>query len=209
MSGSSDKGGQPLETWPSSENNKRVICEKLINEFSQLRHILEIGSGTGQHAVWFANHMPHLVWQTSDRHENLEFIRQRFDFEGPENLRKPIELDVSSRQWPSDKKFDAVFSANCIHIMSWDSVRSMFAGIANILEYGGKLALYGPFKYGGEFTTPSNEKFDLWLKSQDKVCGIRDFEAVNELAENIGLKFIVDHQMPANNQLIVWGQAGD
>ena len=194
-----------LETWKAPENNKRVICDKLIEAFATSRHVLEIGSGTGQHAVWFANHLPHLIWQTSDRAENLEFIRQRLTVEGPQNTRPPLELDVSSYHWPK-AKFDAIFAANCIHIMGWDSVINMFEGIGNILENEGRLALYGPFKYAGEFTTPSNADFDLWLKSRDTASGIRDFEAVDELASDIGLQCLVDHAMPANNQLIVWGK---
>lgn len=193
-----------LETWKAPENNKRVICDKLVDAFAPCSHVLEIGSGTGQHAVWFARHMPHLIWQTSDRAENLEFIRQRLTAEEPQHLRDPIELDVNSMQWPS-QKFDGVFAANCIHIMGWESVGMMFAGIGRVLETGGRIALYGPFKYDGDFTTRSNAEFDLWLKSRDEASGIRDFEAVDELAQGIGLQCLADHKMPSNNQLIVWG----
>lgn len=193
-----------LETWKAPENNKRAICDKLVDAFAPCSHVLEIGSGTGQHAVWFARHMPHLIWQTSDRAENLEFIRHRLDVEGPQNMRGPIELDVSTKQWPS-LKFDGIFAANCIHIMSWESVVLMFEGIGGVLETGGRIALYGPFKYDGDFTTRSNAEFDLWLKSRDRDSGIRDFEAVDELANAIGSRCLIDHEMPANNQLIVWG----
>ncbi len=200
-----NKSGVELETWGSADNNKRVICDKLVNAFAGQRHILEIGSGTGQHAVWFARRMPQLIWQTSDRVENLNFIRQRLTAEGSENIRQPLELDVSDQHWPGSE-YDGIFAANCIHIMGWDKVVLMFAGIGRKLEAGGRLVLYGPFRYRGEFTTPSNASFDEWLKSRDQESGIRDFEAVDELTRDIGLKLIVDHSMPANNQLIVWGR---
>ncbi len=193
-----------LETWPSPENNKRVIGEKLVDAFATRRHILEIGSGTGQHAVWLAVRMPHLTWQTSDLQQNLEHIRQRLKVEGPDNVLQPLQLDVSDERWP-EAQYDGIFCANSIHIMSWENVVLMFSGIGRVLEKGGRIVLYGPFKYGGEFTTPSNQNFDDWLKSRDAVSGIRDFEAVDELAAQIGLQLIADHPMPANNQLIVWG----
>ncbi len=194
-----------LETWRAPENNKRAICEKLQDAFAPCKHILEIGSGTGQHAVWFGRHMPHLQWQTSDRAQNLEFIRQRLQVQGPDNVIPPIELDVTWKSWP-DLSVDGVFAANCIHIMGWPEVAAMFAGIAAIIGPKARLALYGPFKYNGDFTTKSNADFDLWLKSRDPQSGIRDFEAVDELANNIGLTCLKDHAMPANNQLIVWAR---
>ena len=148
--------------------------------------------------------MPHLKWQTSDRRENLDFIRQRLAVEGPENILPPLELDVSGDGWP-EAKYDGIFCANSIHIMSWQNVELMFSGLGRVLEKGGKVVLYGPFKYGGEYTTPSNRDFDGWLKFRDPVSGIRDREAVDKLAAKIGLNLIIDHPMPANNQLIVWG----
>jgi len=199
--GKSDDG---LEVWPSADNNKQIICEKLIDVFSSQRRILEIGSGTGQHAVWFANHLPHLVWQTSDRRQNLNFIRDRLAVEGLSNIAQPLELDVSEYPWPGSA-FDGVFAANCIHIMSWEMVVSMFNGIGQKLKEGGRVVLYGPFKYQGQFTTPSNSQFDEWLKAQNPESGIRDFEEVDRLAREIGLTLIDDYAMPANNQLIVWG----
>lgn len=193
-----------LETWKAPENNKRVICDKLVDAFSLCKQVLEIGSGTGQHAVWFGEHMPHLQWQTSDREEYLKSIRQRLAVEGPDNVVDPIELDVSWENWPT-VRVDGVYAANCIHIMGWESVVAMFAGIGSVLEDGGRVTLYGPFKYDGNFTTPSNAEFDVWLKSRDPASGIRDFEAVDALARAIGLRCLVDHAMPANNQLILWG----
>ncbi len=198
------KSDTELETWQATERNKHVICEKLVNIFSDRRHVLEIGSGTGQHAVLFGEQMAHLKWQTSDRLENLDFIHQRLVVEGPENVSAPLEIDVGKTNW-HHHKFDAAYAANCIHIMSWENVVAMFRGLGEILEKDGLVVLYGPFKYGGEFTTPSNADFDLWLKSRDAVSGIRDFEAVDKLAREIGLECVGDHAMPANNQLIVWG----
>ncbi len=193
-----------LETWKSPENNKRVICEKLVDIFANNTHILEIGSGTAQHAVWFAKKLPHLSWQPSDRAENLTFILERLAVEGSANISKPIILDVNDDDWP-DLKFDGIYCANCIHIMSWQSVLAMFTRFVSLLKPDNKIVFYGPFKYDNEFTTQSNADFDLWLKSRNPQSGIRDFEAVDKLAQNLGLKCIADYDMPANNQLIVWG----
>lgn len=192
-----------LETWAAPENNKRAICDKLVDIFAGQSLVLEIGSGTGQHAVLFGQQMPHLVWQTSDQSENLGFIRQRLEAEAGNNILAPIELDVDAGKWP-DQKYDGVYSANCIHIMGWSSVEAMFAGIGSLVAPGGRVALYGPFKYKGDFTTQSNADFDVWLKSRNPVSGIRDFDAVDALAAKQGMRCVADHAMPANNQLIVW-----
>lgn len=190
-------------TSKAAENNKQPILEKLTTIFADVNDVLEIGTGNGQHAVHFARAMPHLIWQTSDRSENLADITLRLNDEGVDNALTPFELDVDG-VWPQTS-YDAIFSANAIHIMGWESVESLFGGIGGILRHGGLLVLYGPFKYGGDFTTESNAQFDLWLKSQNPVSGIRDFEEVDALARAIGLGLIADHPMPSNNQLIVWG----
>jgi len=185
------------------ERNKGPILEVLRTAFADRRRVVEIGSGTGQHAVHFARHLPHLQWQATDRADYLPDLAARIAAEGPPNLASPVELDVLQEPWP-DLRADAVFTANTLHIMSWPAVEAFLAGLPRLLETGGVLAIYGPFKYGGQFTTDSNAAFDAMLRERDPQSGLRDFEAVNALAEAAGLKLVTDHAMPANNQLLIW-----
>jgi SAM-dependent methyltransferase len=185
------------------ERNKGPILEVLRTAFAGCRRVVEIGSGTGQHAVHFARHLTHLQWQPTDRAEHLPGLAARIVAEGPPNLASPVELDVLQQPWPAVRG-DAVFTANTLHIMSWPAVEALFRGLPGVLEPGGVLAVYGPFKYGGRFTTDSNAAFDAMLRERDPQSGLRDFEAVNALAEALGLALVADHAMPANNQLLVW-----
>ena len=185
------------------ERNKEPILAVLREAFADRRRVVEIGAGTGQHAVHFARHLPHLEWQPTDRAEWLEGLAARVAAEGPPNLLPPAELDVLREPWPPVRA-DAVFSANTLHIMSWPAVEALFAGLGRILEPGGVLAVYGPFRYRGAFTTPSNAEFDAMLRERDPASGVRDFEAVDALAGAAGLALQADHPMPANNQLLVW-----
>jgi len=185
------------------ERNKGRILEMLRPAFAGCTRVVEIGSGTGQHAVHFARHLPYLRWQPTDRAEHLPGLAARIAAEGPPNLAAPVQLDVLAEPWPAVRG-DAVFSANTLHIMSWPAVEAFFAGLPHVLEAGGVLAIYGPFKYGGRFTTESNAAFDAMLRERDPQSGLRDFEAVNALAEAVGLTLEADHDMPANNQLLVW-----
>ncbi len=187
----------------AAENNKEPIADVLREAFKDVGTVLEVASGTGQHAVYFAGCFPHLMWQPSDLSEHLGDIRDRLAQEGLANTLPPIALDVAQHPWQVPV-VDAVFSANAVHIMSWAHVEQMFTGMADVLAGEGVLCLYGPFKYGGDFTTPSNARFDEWLKSRDPVSGIRDFEAVDALAVAQGLSLSGDVAMPANNQLLVW-----
>lgn len=193
----------PFPFSQAAENNKAPIAAILRAAFAHSNHVLEIGSGTGQHAVHLAAILPHLVWQPSDLAENMAGLRARIDAEGTENLLAPIVLDVASRPWPV-AQFDAIFCANAVHIMSWAHVEGLFAGIGSVLVNDGLLCLYGPFKHDGAFTTESNARFDDWLKSRDPASGVRDFEGLDALAKAQGLMLEADHQMPANNQLILW-----
>jgi hypothetical protein len=177
----------------ASERNRAPILEVLKRLFAQSRRVLEIGSGTGQHAAYFAPELPHLVWQTSDVAENLPGIRQWVSDPAP------IELDVD-RQFPKVDA-DAVFSANTCHIMSWPQVERMFVGVGQIAPE--VLALYGPFNYGGRHTSESNARFDAMLRGRDPTSGIRDFEAIVRLGESAGMKLQEDNAMPANNRLLV------
>jgi cyclopropane fatty-acyl-phospholipid synthase-like methyltransferase len=194
----------------SCEENKRPILTVLRRLLHDRSHLLEIGSGTGQHAVYFADCFPALRWQTSDRPENHPGIQAWLADEGPSNAVAPLALDVRERPWPlPEASVDAVFSANTAHIMSWEAVEAMFAGVAGVLSDGGLFILYGPFNYRGRYTTEGNAHFDQWLKSRDPQSGIRDFEAVVALGEGHGLKLYRDFAMPANNRMLVWVKAAE
>lgn len=185
------------------ERNKDPILQILRTAFAGCTRVLEIGSGTGQHAVHFARNLPHLEWQPSDLPDSQPGLIARIEQEGPPNLRMPLELDVRQRPWPI-APVDAIFTANTLHIMDWDSVRQFFLGVGEALLDGGVLCIYGPFRYGGQYTSASNATFDQYLRSRDPLSGIRDFEAVDRLAGAQGLVLLADHAMPANNQALVW-----
>jgi len=187
---------------PSCERNRDVILDVLRTCFADRRRVLEIGSGTGQHAVHFAAAMPWLTWQCSDRAEGLPGIRMWLDEAALPNTPAPVELDVAGR-WPSHD-FDAVFSANTLHIMSWDEVELLFDHLASVTTEDAVLAIYGPFNYQGRYTSESNAAFDDWLQARGKHMRIRDAEAVDALAEVAGFDLIDDIAMPANNRTRIW-----
>jgi cyclopropane fatty-acyl-phospholipid synthase-like methyltransferase len=184
------------------ENNKGPILSVIKQHFAAVEEVLEIGSGTGQHAVYFAEQLPHLVWQPTDQHENLSGIQSWISWAALHNLREPLELDVN-QAWPVDQA-GAVYSANTLHIMSWPEVESLFSKLKSVLRESGILCVYGPFNRKGGYTSDSNARFDQWLKQRDPLSGIRDFEAVHRLASNAGLELIDDRAMPANNSCIVF-----
>ena len=187
----------------SCEQNKQPILAVLSQYLADRQSVLEIGSGTGQHAVFFAEQFSHLTWIASDQVEYHAGINMWLEDSSLENIQGPFMLDVNQQDWPIEAT-DAVFSANHVHLMGWPSVVNMFAGIGRVLNKGGYFCLYGPFIYNGKFTSESNANFDVWLKQRDPVSGVRDFEALQELAEKAGLTFIHDHDMPANNRILVW-----
>jgi SAM-dependent methyltransferase len=188
------------------ERNREPILAILKRVFADRRCVLEIGSGTGQHAAYFAAALPYLSWQPSDVAENLPSIRVWREEAQTPRLLEPLELDVD-RPFPQVEA-DAVFSANTCHIMSWPQVEHMFAGVAALLPAGGVFALYGPFHYAGKPTSPSNAEFDAWLRGRDPQSGVRDFEKIGELAAKHRLGLIEDNAMPANNRLLVFCKAG-
>ena len=188
---------------PSCERNRDPILAVLRTHLAERHDVLEIGSGTGQHAVHFAAAMPWLRWQCSDVADNLPGIRLWLDEAALANTPAPIELDVGRGPWPTHA-FDAVFSANSLHIMGWAEVEALFDGLDAVLARDATLAVYGPFNYGGGYSSDSNREFDGWLKARDPRSGIRDFEAVDGLARAIGLRLVVDVAMPANNRTLVW-----
>lgn len=189
------------------ERNRGPILGVLREFFAGATRVLEIGSGTGQHAVFFAQGLPHLEWQPSDRAEHLPGISAWRDAAGLPNLRAPLPLDVDQPQWPV-AACDGLFSANTLHIMSWASVCNFFRGAGQLLPPGGRLAVYGPFSYGGRHTAESNARFDAFLRARDPLAGVRDFDALSALAQEHGLVFGEDHQLPANNRLLTWRRGG-
>ncbi len=184
------------------ERNRDPILEVLRARFADRRKVLEIGSGTGQHAVFFAGALPHLRWQTSDVAENLPGIRLWLDEAGLANTPAPLRIDVNE-PFPAGV-FDAVFTANTLHIMSDPEIDRLFAALGEIMTCEALLVVYGPFKYNGRFTSESNASFDAALRARHPERGIRDFEAVNELAGAVGLSLVEDRAMPANNRCIAW-----
>lgn len=183
------------------ERNRAPILDVLKRAFAHRRFVLEIGSGTGQHAAYFAPALPHLVWQPSDVPEHLEGMRQWVAECAAANLRPPIALDVGG-EWPQ-LDADAVFSANTCHIMSWPQVERMFAGIGR-MDSVQVFCLYGPFNYGGRHTSESNARFDAMLRARDPASGLRDYEAITALARRCALEPVEDNAMPANNRLLVF-----
>ena len=187
----------------SSEQNKIPIYAVLKRYYHNIETVLEIGSGTGQHAVFFAQQFPNLTWFTSDQAEYHGGIQMWQDESLLPNIDGPLLLDVNQANWP-EIRMDAVFSANTVHIMGWPSVENMFTGIGRVLNKGGFFCLYGPFNYDEKFSSESNARFDLWLKQRDPVSGIRDFAALQDLANKAGLEFVEDIEMPVNNRILVW-----
>ena len=189
------------------EQNKEPILTVLRRTFATARHVLEIGSGTGQHAVYFARHLPQLRWQTSDLEENHASINAWLQEAALGNTIQPCLLDVSAPAWTEntpERSYDGVFSANTTHIMDWQAVQEMFSGIGRLLEANARFCLYGPFNYHGDYTSESNRRFDIWLKDRHPASGIRHFEALDELASSSNMKLETDYEMPVNNRLLVW-----
>lgn len=195
----------PIDQRPFSqacEENKGPIQCVLIPLFAGARQLLEIGSGTGQHAVHFAAALAHLRWQASDVAAHLPGIRSWTGRAALANLPDPLQLDVRG-DWP-EHTFDAAFSANTAHIMSAGEAEAMFAGLGRVLAAGAPFALYGPFNYGGRYTSESNARFDAYLKSRDPASGIKDLEDIEAWAGSAGFSLEADHEMPVNNRTLVW-----
>ena len=187
----------------SSAENHQPIFEVIDPLLQDCQTLLEIGSGTGQHAVYFSESLPHLTWQCSDLKHNHAGINMWIEESGLNNVQAPIELNTLNSDWP-DQSFDAVFSANTVHIMDWNMVQGLFAGLAQVMNVGGRFLLYGPFNYNGQYSSESNARFDQWLKERDPGSGIKDFEKLDQLAKEAGLKFVNDYEMPVNNRLLYW-----
>ncbi|QDE31541.1 DUF938 domain-containing protein [Shewanella polaris] len=196
---------QTLEQLPFSqacENNKQPILTLLIQWLNNRQHILEIGSGTGQHSVYFAKNLPHVRWQPSDQLHYLDTLQTRLNLQASPNLQQAISLDVT-QQWPLlTSNVDAIFSANTLHIMSQAMVEAFFTGVGSVLVNSGSLVIYGPFNYQGQFTSDSNRQFNLWLQQNNPQSSIRDIEWICHLAQQQGLTLQEDIAMPANNRML-------
>lgn len=183
------------------ENNKDPIFAVLQEQLKCVSHVLEIGSGTGQHAIFFTQRLPHLTWQTTDQGEYFSQLKTLIEEENCASLPAPLLLDVSQPVWPVSH-CELIFTANTLHIMPWHCVEKLFSGIQRSLQPAGHFYLYGPFNYCGKYTSSSNELFDLRLKSNNPLSGIRDIETIISLAEESELELVADHAMPANNRLL-------
>jgi cyclopropane fatty-acyl-phospholipid synthase-like methyltransferase len=201
------KGNRPeLPHSPSCERNKHVILDVLRDYVTSGHEVLEVGSGTGQHAVFFGEQFPEVRWQPSDTGDYLEVLKLRLKYEGPANVIEPIELNVHMESWSQDN-FDLLFSANTLHFMGRESVRAFFRGVGDVLLEEGVLIVYGPFNYNGAYSSQSNADFDIWLKSTDPARAIKDFDWVDDLAREQGLTLLQDVTMPANNRMLIWRKA--
>lgn len=188
-------------------NNRDFILEKLRSLFSHQTRVLEVGSGTGQHAVYFSERLPHVEWQTSDLIENHGGILEWLNEQSLSNCLSPIEIDVASTTW-SSKQYNAIFTANTLHIMSWQHVLLFFQNLSSVLQDNGLVIIYGPFNYHGKYTSDSNARFDLFLKENNPASGIRNIEDITQAAEGNGMTLADDYNMPANNRLLVFKKEG-
>ena len=194
---------EDLPSAPAAERNFLPILGVLNREFEEAGRVIEIGSGTGQHAVGFAGAMPWLTWLPTDRPGNIAGIERWLRAVGVSNVEEPVVLDVS-RDSPPAGAFDAAFSANTAHIMDAKAVRAMFMVTGSVLEAGGRFCLYGPFREGGRFSTESNAEFDARVRMTDPSMGIRDLDAIDADAEIAGLRRVRRYAMPGNNLILVY-----
>ena len=187
------------------ERNKEPILAVLRTCFADRTEVLEVGSGTGQHAVHFARHLMHLTWHPTEQLSHLEDLTARVQREGGKNLRAPTVLDVRQTVWPV-RSVDALFTANTLHIMSWTEVVALYHGTGAVLVPGGIMCVYGPFRYEGRYTSDSNREFDAMLRERDPASGLRDIQAVSQLAREYGMRLMADHDLPAFNRLLVFAK---
>ena len=187
------------------ERNKEPIAAQLLKQFAKCRNILEIGSGSGQHALHFAQMLPHLTWQPTDLAPYFDTLSINLQT-APNNILPPQQISEDSNIWLTTGQFDGLFSANTLHIMPWQQVKLFFTRSGKQLNQNAKLCIYGPFKYNGQYTSDSNAEFDCWLESRQTGSAIRNIEQVTEQAELNGFILIDDIKMPANNQLLCFNK---
>ncbi len=191
---------------PAAERNRGPILEVLRTVFADRRRVLELGSGTGQHAVHFAAAMPWLAWQATELEPNLPGVRAWLDGAGLPNTPPALALDLAGT-WPAGR-WDAAFTANTLHIVPWPTVERLFEALPGALEPGAVFAVYGPFNVGGRFTGPGNAAFDATLRAADPSRGLRDLESVDALARRAGFGPLEVRAMPADNRCLVWRLGG-
>lgn len=189
------------------KRNQQAILEQLQTQLCGYESILEIGSGTGQHAVFFAKAMPSLQWQTSDLAHKHDGIKAWLNEVNLVNVLPPLELDIANQHWPI-KQFDIIYTANTLHIISWELIKKLFQHCSQHLVQHGRLIIYGPFNYHGKYTSTSNQAFDAMLKQANPHQGIRDFSDIEKIAELESFHCIADISMPANNRLLTFEYCG-
>ena len=187
----------------AAERNRQPILDQLCRWLPARGTVLEIGSGTGQHATFFSGNLPGLFWQPSDRDVNLPGLETCFEAESNERILPLMQLDVIADPWP-ERTYEAAYSANTAHIMSWQAVVAMFAGVSSHLLPLAKFCLYGPFNIDGCFTSDSNAAFDAHLRAEDSKMGIRDMAEIESLANLHHMKLEHKLPMPANNFMLVF-----
>ena len=193
---------------PACERNKGVIALQLRQAFADVERVLEVGSGSGQHVLHFCKLFPHINWQPMDFGDYFEALQHNLQG-SPDNILPPVEMTLDHIPWIPDTLFDGLFSANTLHIMSYDEVIGFFERAGKQMKKNGIMCIYGPFKYKGKYTSPSNADFEQWLRQRDPQSGIRDFEKVCELAQENGFEFVKDTPMPANNQFLTFKYLGN
>jgi hypothetical protein len=187
---------------PAAEENRDAILKVLQQEFKHINTVLEIGSGTGQHAAYFSQHLAHLNWQASDKHTMLSGIAMWLDDANLETPLAPIELDVNLN-WPQ-QSYQGAYAANIAHIIHWNEIEALFSGLDQVLIDSAVFCLYGPFNINGDYTSESNRLFDLWLKERDPESCIRDKNDLDQLAIKNNFQASSLWEMPANNKILCW-----
>lgn len=187
------------------ERNKDPIWAIIAPYLESANTVLEIGSGTGQHAVYFAQRAPMVSWQTSDQRHYLDGVRAQIESQANATLPPPIELDVTQSRWlETDVEYDIIYTANTLHIMAWKEVEAFFSGLSQVTHKDSVLIVYGPFKVQGRHTSESNAAFDQSLQARGVGSGIRDIETICLAAQAAGFQLLQDHAMPANNRCLIW-----
>ncbi len=189
--------------YAAAEQNREPILAVLSEVFDRPGLVLEVGSGSGQHAVHFAAHLTHLTWQPTDLPEQLPGIARWRELAGLDNVLPPLPLDLDAPAWPLDA-CDEAYSSNTAHVLPWRLVEAMLAGVAARLRPDGRFCLYGPFRYGDRHTSPSNASFDASLRRRDPQQGVRDALRLEEYGRAVGLVLHDDREMPVNNRLLVF-----
>ncbi|WP_426416768.1 DUF938 domain-containing protein [Aestuariirhabdus sp. LZHN29] len=182
--------------------NQQAICEALRVHFAGVSRVLELGSGTGQHAVYMAARMPHLQWQPSELAGALAGIELWRQEAGLDNLLPAFELDVSRRPWPIEGTYSGAFTANTLHYVGWSVVEALLGGVVDALEQGRCFCAYGPFNREGRYTSAGNRDLDVWLRQRDPASGIKDIAEISDVAAGLGLRYLGEETMPANNLLL-------